>query len=178
MDLNAKVTAALIAAIAVTAAVTDIRSGKIYNWLTLPVLALAPAWQFAARGLPGLWSSLEGFGITAGILFALALVAGRGLGGGDLKLLAALGALGGHPWALWMLLFTALSGPVVAVPVMVRRRIVGYTFKNLAMNLATRYAAGQREVSVASGSLGGKLPYGICIALGALIAIFYPGLHW
>ena len=62
MDLNAKVTAALIAVIAVTAAVTDIRSGKIYNWLTLPVLVLAPAWQYAARGLPGLWSSLEASG--------------------------------------------------------------------------------------------------------------------
>lgn len=178
MDLNAKVTAGLIALIAVTAAVTDIRSGKIYNWLTLPVLALAPIWHFAARGLPGLWSSLEGVGITAAILIALALVAGRGLGGGDLKLFVALGALGGHPWALWMLLFTALSGPIVAVPVMVRRRIVGYTLKNLALNMATRYAGGQREVSVARGSMGGKLPYGICIALGALIAVFYPGLHW
>ena len=178
MDLNAKVTATLIAVTAVTAAITDIRSGKIYNWLTLPLLALAPVWHFAVRGLPGLWSSLEGLGITAGILLALALIAGRGLGGGDLKLLAALGAVGGHPFALWMLLFTALSGPVVAVPVMLRRRIVGYTLQNLAMNLAARYAAGQRDVSVARGSLGGKLPYGICIALGALVAIVYPGLHW
>jgi prepilin peptidase CpaA len=178
MDLNAKVTAVLIGVIAVTAAVTDFRAGTIYNWLTLPVLALAPIWHFVTRGLPGLWSSLEGFGITAGILVALALVAGRGLGGGDLKLLSALAALGGHPYALWMLVFTALSGPVVAVPAMVRRRIVGYTLRNLAMNVATRYAAGQRDVSVGQGSLGGKLPYGICIALGALIALFYPGLHW
>jgi len=177
MDLNAKMTAVMIGVVSLTAAITDARSGKIYNWLTLPVLALAPIWHLLARGLPGLWSSLEGFAATAAILAVLALVAGRGLGGGDLKLLAALGALGGYPYALWMLLFTALSGPVIALPVMLRRRIVGYTLKNLAVNVSARFAAGQKEVSVARGSLGGKLPYGICIALGAVIAIFVPGLH-
>jgi prepilin peptidase CpaA len=171
-------TAVLIGAVVLIAAATDALRGKIYNWLTLPLLVLAPIWHYATHGLPGLWFSLGGFGTVAGVLLALTLVAGRGFGGGDLKLLAAIGALGGAQFTLWALLFTALSGPVIAFPAMYRRGIFGYTLKNLAVNLSMRYGGDRRDVAVGDGSKGGRLPYGICIALGTLIALFYPGLHW
>lgn len=172
-------TAILIGAVALIAAVTDLWQGKIYNWLTLPVLLAAPLWHVAWKGVPGLWFSLTGFGVTAAILLGMRLLAGKGLGGGDVKLLAALGALGGREFILWALLWIALvGGPAVAIPVMLRRGILGYTFKNLALNMASRYAANQKDVSVAQNSLGGKLPYGICIAIGVLVALFYPGFRY
>jgi prepilin peptidase CpaA len=171
-------TAVLIAAVVLVAAVTDALRGKIYNWLTLPVLVFAPIWHYATHGLPGLWLSLGGFATVAGILVALTLIAGPGFKGGDLKLFAVVGALGGMQFVLWALLFTALSGPVIALPVMIKRGIFTYTLKNLAVNLSMRVAGGRRDVAIGEGSKGGKLPYGICIALGTLIALYYPGLHW
>jgi prepilin peptidase CpaA len=175
-ELGLRITGLAIGTIVVVAAVTDCWKGKIYNWLTLPALAIAPLWHAFRAGWGGFWFSLAGFGIVAGILVALTLLAGKGLGGGDLKLMAAVGALGGWHFALWALLFIALSGVVIAVPVMLRRRIVGYTLRNLAVNLSLRYMADQREVSVAEGSRGGRVPYGVSIALGTLIALFYSGI--
>src|SRR5262245_53199832 len=96
-------TAILIGLVVVIAAITDCWKGKIYNCLTLPALAIAPLWHLRWQGLQGLWFSLEGFGIAAGIPIAMSLLFGKGLGGGDIKLIAALGALGGPQYALWML---------------------------------------------------------------------------
>lgn len=177
MDANTLTTAIAIGVVVVVAAVTDAWKGKIYNWLTLPVLALAPCWHFAIRGTAGLLFSLEGFGVMLLVMGLMALLAGKGMWGGDLKLFAALGALGGPMFALWALLFTALSGLVLAVPVMLRKGILGYTLRNMTVNLSARHLAGAKEVSVGDGSLGGKLPYGICIAIGTLIALYHPGLR-
>ncbi len=90
----------LIAAVAVAAiaAVFDLRTGHIPNWLTLGGLALAYAAHavlgFAAGGSSGALSAVLGAlagmiicGLVPAILFALG-----GMGGGDLKLFAAIGA--------------------------------------------------------------------------------------
>ena len=180
MAAEAQATAILVGAAVVVAAITDCWRGKIYNWLTLPLLALAPAWHFYLRGGDGLLFSLQGFGVMVLGLTVLRLLAGPGLGGGDLKLLAGVGALVGPQVALWALLFTAVSGPVVVIPVLIRKRIAGYTFRNFANNLAQRYAGGRTDVAMGEGSLGGNLPFGVCICIGTLLALFYPtpGLRW
>ncbi len=78
-------------AITAVAAVTDWRSGRIPNWLTLPVIAIAPL-------VHGLLSGVEGFLLSAGGIVACGLVpllVARlgGMAGGDVKLFAALGAV-------------------------------------------------------------------------------------
>jgi prepilin peptidase CpaA len=90
----------LIAAVAVAgvAAIYDLRTGHIPNWLTLGSLALAFAanaiFGFATGGFKGTGSALVAAfigmlicSIVPGILFAKG-----GMGGGDLKLFAAIGA--------------------------------------------------------------------------------------
>src|SRR5437868_4142363 len=84
------------------AAYTDIRYRKIYNKLTFPLLGLAPLIQLAVHGWAGFGSSLLGGVSVAGALLLLSLFAGRGLGGGDLKLLVALGALLAWPVSGWL----------------------------------------------------------------------------
>lgn len=76
-----------------SAALTDARSGLIPNWLTLPVLASAPLAQLAHGGGPALGRSLLGVALCAAIP-ALLFRAGA-MGGGDVKLLGAIGALAG-----------------------------------------------------------------------------------
>jgi len=69
---------------------TDLRWGKIYNLLTLPLLAILLAWVWWHGGWVGL-----GQGLVAG-LFTVAMLAPRA-GGGDLKLSASVAVLLGWP---------------------------------------------------------------------------------
>lgn len=75
------------------AAFTDARSGVIPNWLTLPSLLIAPLVQFRFAG-PGAFAfalaAIVGCGIVPLLLFGM-----RAIGGGDVKLFAAIGAIVG-----------------------------------------------------------------------------------
>jgi prepilin peptidase CpaA len=79
--------------VAASAAATDARTGLIPNWLTLPPLLAAPLLYLFFQGAGGLLFSLAG-ALACGIIPYLMFRTGS-MGGGDVKLLAALGALGG-----------------------------------------------------------------------------------
>ncbi len=103
-------------AIAVTlcsvAAISDLRTGKIYNWLTLPVLVVAPAAHFAWGGWAAAWLSIAGL-VTCGLVFYVLFRLGGG--GGDVKLMAAAGALVG-PWrGLELVVVSLLAAAVFAL---------------------------------------------------------------
>ncbi len=81
------------------AAAYDLRSGKIPNWLSLGVLAIAPlahfGWATATQGLSA-GVSAGGWSIAGALLCgAIPWICWRtgSFGGGDVKLLAAIGAL-------------------------------------------------------------------------------------
>lgn len=80
-------------AITFVAAFTDTRSGLIPNWLTLPALVIAPPLQLLLGGTTALACSL--FGCVLCALVPLCLFRAGAMGGGDVKLLAAIGALAG-----------------------------------------------------------------------------------
>lgn len=78
----------------VVAAVTDTRSGRIPNWLTLPLAATAMVGQMLLKGRWGFAESLVGLLLCAGVPWLVFRVSGgRAIGGGDVKLFGALGAL-------------------------------------------------------------------------------------
>ena len=82
------------ALVSVIAAITDSRTGRIPNWLTLPAASLGVLLHavMAGRGQAGL--SLLGLLLAATVPAILYKVSqGRAIGGGDVKLFAALGAL-------------------------------------------------------------------------------------
>jgi len=86
--------AALIATL--IAAFTDTRTGRIPNWLTYPALVLGPLFALALSGLQPMLLSMLGILVCA--LVPTLLFAKSAMGGGDVKLLAALGGLLG-PYA-------------------------------------------------------------------------------
>jgi prepilin peptidase CpaA len=96
------------------AAVSDLRTRKLPNWLTVPAFALALVAHTAANGLPGLGFSLLGFVAGFGILLVLWLIGGSG--GGDVKLMGALGAWLGARLTLRVFFVSAgLIGAYVSV---------------------------------------------------------------
>jgi prepilin peptidase CpaA len=100
--------------------------------------------------------------VLVAVLFLSRIV---GLGGGDIKLLIAVAALQGLHFAIWAMLLTGVFGGLLAIVVMLRRRAV----KTTAMNMiaAALLNTGGMRTSLAAGSVAGKIPYSIAIALGA-----------
>ena len=84
-----------VGAFTLAAAVCDLRSRKIPNKMTAPMCVAGIVYQVAFFGLDGLWTALLGFAAGFGILFVLWMIATAG--GGDVKLMAALGT-----WLGWL----------------------------------------------------------------------------
>ena len=96
----------LVAAFTATAAVIDSRTRRVPNWLTVSAVVLALVFHVLTGGLAGLGLSLAGFGTGFGILLVLWLIGGSG--GGDVKLMGALGAWVGFKPILIVFFLSAL----------------------------------------------------------------------
>lgn len=156
----------MVAMLAV-AVVTDLRVGKIYNKLTVPCAAVGLALGGMTGGLTGLADRALGAAVALGVVVAISALAG--LGGGDAKLLIAVGALKGFQFSIWAMLLTGVAGGALAAVVMIRRRAVKQTAVNMIANVLSN--AGGVSTDLAAGSALGKLPYSIAIAVGSLAAL-------
>ena len=110
-----------------TAMVLDLKSKTLPNWLNVGALILALIYQGATSGVPGLKAACGGFAVGFGILFVLWLMGGAG--GGDVKMMGALGAWLGGP--LTVVIF--LGSAVVALLGLVVTGIAGL-FRGPASN--------------------------------------------
>jgi len=161
---------ALLAALLIPAVITDIRHRRIPNILTLPFWFIGIAAHGVLDGVPGLKEA----GLGWLILFAMTLpfwLLGW-MGAGDVKLMAAVGALVGADLALDVLLGTVLAGLVLGVIQLARHgllrqawhRFVAMFGFSLAARKATYIEPAQRE-------RGLVLPYAIPIAIGTIAAL-------
>ena len=80
----------IIGSITLVAAVIDVRTRRIPNWFTVPVLAGGLLFHAITGGWGGLLTAIGGFATGFGILLVLWLTGGGG--GGDVKLMGAVGA--------------------------------------------------------------------------------------
>jgi prepilin peptidase CpaA len=150
----------------VIAAYTDIAIQKIPNVLTLPAMILGIGYHGLTYGLPGVTFSLAGLAAGFGLLVLFYFMGG--MGAGDVKLMAAVGAVLGAKGVFFSFLFTALYGGVYSlVMILVYRRIFKGFFKDLYNTLLTfllikRY----NPVRVVENSNKPRLCYGVAIATG------------
>ncbi|MDT8380549.1 MAG: A24 family peptidase, partial [Desulfotignum sp.] len=90
----------------VIAAYTDIASQKIPNVLTFPAMILGVGYHFITYGLPGLTFSLAG--LSSGFALLILFYFMGGMGAGDVKLMAVVGAVLGVKGVFFSFLLTAL----------------------------------------------------------------------
>ncbi len=102
----------------IVTAFTDLAHGLVYDWVTIPAACLGLLAQTLADGWAGTERAALGLAVAVGV-FGLGVLLG-GLGGGDLKAMAAVGALGGYPFILWAILYTIVIGGVIGVGVLIR----------------------------------------------------------
>ena len=162
----------LLTVVLVTAMCTDLRWSRIPNWLTFPAMGfalLAHAW---VGGLQGALFSLAGLGAGLG-LFLILYVTGSS-GAGDVKLMAAVGALIGPYGALLSALLAILVGGVYALGAMCYQWGFATTGRKLVYAiqgaLQMRGKAWSQELA-----LPFRLRYGLAVAGGTLL--FQLGLH-
>lgn len=150
--------------------VTDVQSGKIKNWLTLPAIALGPIVHLIEGGRGAALSSLEGAGVMIAVSVALVML--RIFGGGDIKLLVAVGSLAGMGLVMDSLLYSGVAGGVLAIIMLTQRRKTAVVTKQLALSAWLHISHG---VDIRDGGGSGiKMPYSIAIAAGTVAAVFLP----
>jgi prepilin peptidase CpaA len=161
-----------VVALGAAATVTDWRTRRIPNALTFGAAAVAVAFSVATGGLrDGLWS-LAGFGV--GLLIFLPLFALRALGGGDVKLLAAIGAWLGPSLVGWVAVYGAIAGGVLAIPWLVWRGLLRGTLANTwGLLLHWRHSGLKpHPVVTLDNPEAMRMPYALPIALGALATVW------
>jgi len=163
---------AVLIALVLAAAVFDVRYRRIPNWLTLAGVVMGLALNaFLDRGRAGmLVSSLLGLAIAFVVYFALYAL--RAMGAGDVKLMAAVGAVVGWPNWLGIFLVTAIIGGIMALILVTARGRVKKTFWNVAFILSEmkrgRPAYLRKEELDVKNPQALGLPHGSVIAVGTL----------
>jgi len=155
-------------AVLAIAVFTDLRSRRIPNWLVLPFLVAGLAVSGWLHGWSGIGHSLEGLGLGLLLFGILACMGGMGMG--DVKLCAAIGAWIGPGQLMLALVVTGLAGGAMAVAWAIRGRFAGELFKG-AGDLVFGGAKRGAELTLAN-PLARKLPYAPAIAIGTLISFF------
>jgi prepilin peptidase CpaA len=170
MPLPAPLAAALAALVA-AAAFSDLRSRTIPNWLVVAGLAVAVGGSIYFGRV---FEALLGFGLAS--LVYLAFYALRAMGGGDVKLMAAVGAIAGPSNWFIIFIFTAIFGCLAALGVLIWNGGLAQALRNLRVVVSSLgrgvapYTV-REELDVASPSAV-TLPHGIAIALGTLLFLF------
>jgi prepilin peptidase CpaA len=151
---------------------TDLRSRRIPNWLVLPFLPAGIAVSAWLHGWHGVGQSLAGFALGAAIFGLLFCLGGMGMG--DVKLCAAVGAWIGPSQLMIALVITGLAGGVMAVCWAASRGFLGSLFAGsaeLIFGLKERGLRPHAEMNLASPRAH-KMPYAPAIAIGTLMSFF------
>ena len=162
----------IVLLISAVACVTDLRSRRIPNVLTFGGAVAALLYHGVTGGVEGL--AAAGAGWLAGVaLFFLPFALG-GMGGGDVKLVAALGAWLG-PWmTVWLALYTGVAGGVAAVVVGLFSGYLPTALRNVKLLLMHWRVVGLQpltEVTLA-GSKGPRLAYAVPIFIGTVVTLW------
>jgi prepilin peptidase CpaA len=153
---------------------TDLRSRRIPNWLSLPFLAIGLLVSFAPKSWHGIGvvPSLEGMGLGLVLFGVLAFMGGMGMG--DVKLCAAIGAWVGPRQLFVALVLTGIAGGVMAVIWAAMGGFLGDLFSgtgDLLFGWTKREKNSESEHTLANPNAK-KMPYAPAIAVGTLISFF------
>jgi prepilin peptidase CpaA len=161
----------LLLLVVLLAAVYDVRYRRIPNWLSLSGVLFGLALNtFMYQGWPGMRMSLIGLAVGFGVYFFLYML--RAMGAGDVKLMAAVGAIVG--WQDWFgtFLITAMLGGAMALILVASKGRVKKTLWNVGFIISEMRSGRpaymkKEELDVRSPKALG-LPHGAVIAVGTI----------
>lgn len=162
----------------IVAAVIDGKMLKVPNWITFPMIASGWVFNTACFGWEGLGMSLLGTVVGLGLL--LPAYAIGGMGAGDVKLLAGVGAWVGSSVTFYAFCWSAIIGGAIAV-VMVLSQKAWFKHKAQFFMILNEIATVGSPTQLATIAAERKssmmlLPYGIPIAIGTILYFFWAGM--
>jgi prepilin peptidase CpaA len=158
------------AAVVLLAAIIDIRTQRIPNWLVVPFLLAGLVVSGIDHGWSGLGQSLLAVLIAAFALGIFCYLGGMGMG--DLKLCAAIGAWVGPSQLVAALLFTGVAGGVIALCWAVAGGVFAQTFRGVGSLVSAFARKGLKPhgTIVLANPLTRRIPYAPAIAIGTLFS--------
>lgn len=154
---------------------TDLKYGKIYNYITIPAIAAGlaiNAFINAGGALAGIFDSAAAV-VIAFVFFIIPYLMGA-LGGGDVKLMMAIGALKGYIFLAFSILAIGLVSFALSLFVFAMQMFKDYKFSGMLNILAGFY---HKNILVGGDELKPilkkNLKFGISIFFGTIIAYFY-----
>jgi prepilin peptidase CpaA len=157
--------------IATIGAVKDVRGRRIPNWLTYSGILAALAVRPLLSGWHGLADGLLGVLAGGGIFYLLFLLGG--MGGGDVKLMAAVGAWAGVAQTTYILMATAIAGGILAVGYILFHRRVRMALGNTMELIRHHMTSGLRPHPVLNVREPDamRIPYGLAVAMGTVYCV-------
>jgi len=169
------VTTAAFVIVMVLAAVLDLRSRVIPNALTVTGVATALLLR-APEGWAAVADGVLGVGLALVLTVPFFLV--KALGGGDVKLMAAVGAFMGPVELVGACLLIGLLGGLVALVEAIRLGALRTVLINVTYMVIRLVSPLRRELTPTLTEPGAMtIPYGVPIAIGALVWWFSGGLN-
>jgi prepilin peptidase CpaA len=163
-----------IAALAVgaVAVIFDLRSRRIPNLLTFGAAATAIVLHAIDSGLGGALTAGAGWLVGAAIFFPVFALGG--MGAGDIKLLAAIGAFLGPAAAAWVCLFTGIAGGVMGILVALGSGYLPRAFGNLYGLLLFWRVSGVRPAPelMLDTHKGPRLAYAVPVLAGLVASLW------
>jgi prepilin peptidase CpaA len=144
------------------AAIIDVRTRRIPNWLTFGTLVLGVVINAWLHGFSGALTAIAGAGLGAALLLPFYFM--RAIGAGDVKLLAALGALLGPTALLSVAVYGALVGGAMSLVILLARG-------RLLLGIGEVFVL--RRLPALSGATA---PYGVAIAGGVYLSLMLPSV--
>jgi prepilin peptidase CpaA len=149
----------------------DLKSRRIPNYLTLGTALAGLAFNFMSRGFPGLADGC--LGMLLGFAFLILPYIWGGMGAGDVKAMAALGAWLGPQLTVFLFCYMGIAGGVMAVGYLMWKGILwakikqGWTY---LLNLILSRQCGAPSPPSAAHLTEG-IPYGVAIAVGMVVLV-------
>jgi prepilin peptidase CpaA len=162
----------VVVALVALACITDIRTRRIPNVLTFGTTIAALLFHGSAVGTSGLATSVGGWMLGAALFFPVFAL--RGMGAGDVKLLAAIGAWLGPQQVAWVALATTIAGGAVALLVSLVHGYLRTAVTNLWMLVMHWRFNGIQPLPAITleGGRGPRLAYAIPIAIGTVTTLW------
>lgn len=151
--------------------ISDLKERKIYNIVLLPALLYGFINNLAAGGWPGLIQSLLGFALGLSIL--LIPFAMGGMGAGDVKLLAVIGAIKGPLFVFYSALGMGLAGGIIAFAILIYQGTLLTLIVNFCRSVWLMLISGFKVISFNYDNEKIMFPYGLAIVVGTMGAFWW-----
>ncbi len=167
--VESKVALVILAIMLSVAVYSEIKNSRIPNGVTFMGMAAGLALGYL-QGMPAFWLSLGGLLTGFGFLFIFYIFGG--VGGGDVKLMGAAGALMGARLIQPALFYTALAGLCLALMMVIWRKDLWRRIEGGARRLFRREKSEAARSDILEPVL---VPYGLAIAIGCEMAMLLCG---